>query len=390
MESMRVRKSISKVGIARALVLGGLVACGGSEDGSSGGGPPGRAGGGPPPMPVDVAATLRDTAIEQVVATGEVEAIQAIEVRPDVEGRIVQIYFREGSEVRRGAALLKIDDAELQAQVARLEAQRDLADQSLRRTEALLAQNAASQAELEEAEARARSARAELELQRLRLERTVVRAPFSGVAGERLVSLGDYVTTATPLLSLQTVHPQRASFDVPERYASDLAIGQQVRFEVAAVPGREFVGEVDFVDPRVRLPARTIQIKAVVPNPDRTLQAGMFVEARLATDVRPDALWIPEEAVVQLDAGTFVWVVGAQGQAFRKPVSLGVRRPGLAEVLTGLSEGEPVITAGMERLFEGASVMPRQALDTGPPPTPGAAPGPPGVGPRPDSSAAGA
>ncbi len=348
-----------------AVAVVGLVtveACGAEEAGGAGG-PGGR--GAPPPMPVDVAIAARDTVIDEIVATGGIEADQAIELRPEVDGRIVRIFVREGTEVRRGQALFKIDDAELRAQVARLEAQRDLARQALVRTRALFEQDAASQAELETAEAQARTAEADLALQQLRFERTVVRAPFGGVMGSRQVSLGDYVTPATPLVSLQTVDPQRASFEVPERYAGDLALGQRVTFEVASVPGRTFVGEVDFVDPRVELPGRTIRVKAHVPNPDRSLRSGMFIEVRLATEVRPDAVIVPEQAIVQLERGTFVWVIGSGGQALRREIELGVRRPGWAEILSGVEAGETVIIAGMERLFEGASVFPRQPVDAG-------------------------
>lgn len=341
-----------------------VAACGEAEPETAGG----RRG--PPAMPVDVAVAVSDTVREELVATGEIEAAQAIELSPDIDGRIVQILVREGSEVGRGAGLFKVDDAELQAQVARLEAERDLARQSLDRARALLEADAASTAEYEQAEARARSSQAELDLQQVRLERTVVRAPFSGVVGERRVSLGDYVTSSTALVTLQTVDPQRASFAVPERYATVLALGQEVAFEVAALPGREFLGVVDFVDPRVELPGRTIRVKASVPNPDRQLQAGMFIEARLATDVRPDAVLVPETAVVQLDQGPVVWVVGSSGQAFRRAIELGVRTPGRAEILAGIEAGDVVIVAGMERLFEGAPVMPRQEIDTGAAPPP--------------------
>lgn len=361
---------------ALAIVLAG---CDRAEAGGEGGG---AGEGAPPPMPVDVATAVTDTVIEQITATGEIEAVQSIEVGPEVEGRIVDIMLREGSEVGAGAPLFKVDDAELRAQVARLEAQRDLAQQALARTRALLEQDAASEAELEEAEAQARSTQAELDLQSVRLERTVVRAPFAGVVGERLVSLGDYVTSSTALVTLQTVNPMRASFEVPERYAVDLEEGQSARFGVAALPDREFTGVVDFVDPRVRLPARTILVKARVPNPGRQLQAGMFIEARLATEVRPNAIVVPEEAVLQLDQGTFVWVIGSGGQALRRPVVLGVRRPGEAEIRTGVEAGERVITAGMERLFEGANVVPREPVDTG-------AASPSGGGDQPTDSAVG-
>ena len=339
-----------------------VVACGDAGADGTGGGPGGggMGGGGPPPMPVDVAVARRDTAIEELSATGQIEALQSIELRPEVDGRIVRISFREGAEVRRGAALFKVDDAELTAQGARLEAERDLAAQALSRTRELLAQGAASQAELEQAEARARSTQADLDLTRIRLERTVVRAPFSGVLGQRFVSLGDYVNNTTRLVTLQTVHPQRAVFEIPERYSERLAVGQIVSFSVAAVSDRTFTGVVDFVDPQVRLPGRTIVVKAEVANRDRTLHAGMFIEARLATEVRADAILVPEDAILPLESGTFVWVVSPEGRAERRSVSLGIRKPGYVELLEGVEAGEQVVVGGIERLMDGAPVIPRR------------------------------
>jgi membrane fusion protein (multidrug efflux system) len=309
-------------------------------------------------MPVDVAVAIRDTAIDEILATGEIEAVQQIELRPDVGGRIVRILFREGAQIGRGAPLFKVDDAELKAQVARLEAERDLAQQALARTRQLLAQEAASESELETAEARARSTQADLELTQVRLDRTTVRSPFAGVIGERLVSLGDYVTSSTSLVTLQTVDPQRAAFEVPERHAARLQVGQTVNFRVAAVPERAFQGTVDFVDPVVRLPSRTINVKALVPNRDRALRSGMFIEARLATDVRPNAVLVSEDAILTLEMGSFVWVITQENTATRRPVLLGIRTPGLVEILEGVDAGETVVVGGLERLFEGANVMP--------------------------------
>jgi membrane fusion protein (multidrug efflux system) len=318
---------------------------------------PGPAGG-PPAMPVEVVAARTDTVVDAILATGQVEALQSIQLRPDVEGRIVQILAREGSEVGRGAPLFKVDDAELKAQVARAQADRDLAHQSLARTRALLAQRATSPSELERAEATWRSSEAQLALLQVRLDRTLVRAPFAGVLGQRSVSLGDYVTTDTRLVSLATVSPQRAAFQVPERYADLLRVGQRVTFRVAALPGREFIGKVDFVDPTVQLPGRTIMVKAQVPNPKRELQAGMFIEARLATAVRPSAVVIPEDAVIPLQGSTFVWVA-ERAKATRRQVELGVRTPGFVEVKSGVEPGETVVVGGQERLAEGAPVAPR-------------------------------
>jgi membrane fusion protein (multidrug efflux system) len=307
-------------------------------------------------MPVEAAAARADTVIDAILATGQIEAVQSIELRPDVEGRLVQILVREGTYVARGTPLFKIDDAELKAQVAEITAERDLARQSLTRTRELLGQKASSQAELERAEATMRSNEAQLERLKVRLDRTVVRAPFGGVVGQRSVSLGDYVNSDTRLVTLQTVSPQRATFQVPERYADKLKVGQQVTFRVAALPGRQFIGRVDFVDPVVQLPGRTIMVKANVPNPRRELQSGMFIEARLATAVRPNAVVIPEDAVLPLQGTTFVWVV-ANGKATRRQVELGVRTPGFVEVRNGVENNEQVVVGGQERLAEGAPVQ---------------------------------
>jgi membrane fusion protein, multidrug efflux system len=309
-------------------------------------------------MPVEAAAARRDTVVEAIEATGQIEAVQAVELRPSVEGRIVEILFREGQEVAQGEPLFKVDDAELKAQVARAEAERDLARQALERTRQLLAQNASSAADLERAEATARSADAQYDLLRIRLERTVVRAPFVGVAGRRLVSLGDYATSATRLVALQTVNPQRAAFRVPERYAALLRRGQRVEFQVAALANRSFTGEVEFVDPVIELPARTILVKALVPNGHRLLQGGMFIEARLATEVRPDAVVIPEDAILPLQGANVVWVA-ADGKADRREVTLGVRTRGFVEVRSGVKAGELVVVGGAERLFPGAPLAPK-------------------------------
>jgi membrane fusion protein (multidrug efflux system) len=302
-------------------------------------------------MPVRAGIAVSDTVIDELRATGEIEALQSIELQPEVSGRLVGILTREGSEVRRGTPLFKVDDAEISAEVDRLEAEMDLAEQALARTRELLERDASSTADLERAEATARSTRAQLSLQRTRLERTVVRAPFGGIVGERLVSLGDYVTPSTQLTTLQTVDPQRASFEVPERYAQELEEGQTVSFSVAAIPDRTFTGQVDFVDPRVRLPGRTITVKAVVQNPERSLKPGMFIEARLATQVRPNAVVIPEEAVLPLGGQNFVWAITPENTANRVEVQLGVRRPGIVEIRSGLSAGDRVVTGGQALLY---------------------------------------
>ena len=343
---------------ARILTLGAtaalLLSCKGK---AAAGGPGGGEGAGGFALPVEVAAARQDTVVDAVLATGQVEAIQSAELRPEVDGRITEILMREGSEVGQGDPLFRVDDQELRAQVARAEAERDLAEQALTRTRQLLEQNAASAADLERAEATARSNRASLDLLKLRLARTTVRAPFTGVVGQRYVSLGDCVTSSDRLVTIQTVDPQRVSFNVPERYAGVVRRGQKVAFRVAAVTGEELTGTVDFVSPEVQLPGRTLLVKALVPNGRRLLQAGMFAEARLATATRPRAVVVPEEAVLAVQGVYVVWVV-QEGKVTRRPVSLGVRSPGEVEITSGVQPGEQVVVGGLEMLQDGAPVTP--------------------------------
>jgi membrane fusion protein, multidrug efflux system len=338
------------------LLLLGAAACGGSSAA-----PPAKIGAtsgrgrGAEQQPVEVVLARTDTVIDAIAASGQIEPIQSIQLRPEVDGRLVEIMVREGAEVAQGTPLFKVDDGELKAQVARAEADRDLAQQALTRTRQLLQEKAAAPADVERAEAQMRGTQAALDLLQLRLDRTVVRAPFGGVLGQRLASLGDYVNNSTRLITLQTVNPQRVAFQVPERYAGLLKVGQHVLFRVAALFGRDFSGTVDFVDPLVSLPARTITVKALVPNPRHELQAGMFIEARLQTALRPAAVVVPEDAVSPMQGSEWVWVV-REGKAERRRVVLGVRTPGYVEIREGVEPGEQVVVSGGERLNPGVEV----------------------------------
>jgi membrane fusion protein (multidrug efflux system) len=309
-------------------------------------------------MPVDVAVARRENVVDAVRATGRIEAVQSVELRPDEQGRIVELLFREGQAVAAGTPLIRIDDAMLRAQAERATAERELSHQQLERMRRLRADNAASPADLERAEAAARSADATLSLLQLQVERTTVRAPFAGVVGQRFVSAGDYVTTGSRLLTLQSMNPQRAVIEVPERHSSLLKRGQTVEFTVAAEPDRVFTAEVDFIDPVVQPNSRTILVKGRAANPDHVLKPGMFIEARLATATRPNAVVIPEDAIQPLRTANVVWAV-VDGKASRRVVELGARSQGVVEIVSGVAVGEQVVVGGLERMAEGMPVGPR-------------------------------
>lgn len=355
------RKLLLTVTAVVAILAIGILTLGRRGDaGAAGPGAAGKAAAGAPPsmppMPVDVDTARIRPIVDAVRATGRIEAVQAVELRSDEQGRITSLLFREGQIVARGAPLVRIDDAMLRAQVERADADRDLAQQQLARVRRLREQSAAAPADLERVEAAARSANAALSLLQLQIARSVVRAPFSGIVGQRFVSVGDYVTTSSPLLTLQTLDPQRAVIEVPEKHATSLRQGQTVEFTVAAEPSRKFAARVDFIDPVVESTNRTITVKGLAPNRDRLLKPGMFIEARLATAVRQNAIVIPEDAIQPLRTANIVWVVD-NGKASRRVVQLGVRSAGFVEVLSGVSAGEMVVVGGLERMGEGLPLM---------------------------------
>ena len=381
--SISFRSLKNRRGDGRPLIVGAVAVVGlaaifllmkgrGGEAAQGGEGAPAAAGGGPPampPMPVDVDTARRQSVVDAVRATGRIEAVQAIELRPDEQGRVTGILFREGQYVEAGTPLVKVDDAMLKAQSERAKADRDLSTQQLERVRRLRAQNAASPADLERAEAASRSAEAGLALLELQIARTTVRAPFAGAIGQRFVSVGDYVTTGTRLLTLQTVNPQRAVIEVPERYARMLRPGQTVDFSVAAQEGRTCHARVDFIDPVVQTENRTILVKASAPNPGGQLRPGMFIEARLATATRANAIVVPEDAVQPMRSANVIWAV-VDGKASRRVVTLGVRSAGVVEVISGVQAGEAVVVGGLERMGEGMPVAPRPRGQATPPATP--------------------
>jgi len=351
--------ALTLAAIVITAAVGGRALFGGSVQDSAAVG-----GGGPqdmPPMPVDVDTARRSNVVDAVRATGRIEPLQAIELRPDEQGRIVELLFAEGQAVATGTPLVRIDDAMLRAHRERAIADRDLARQQLERVQRLGAQNAASPADLERAAAGARSAEASLAVLELQIERSTVRAPFAGRVGQRFVSVGDYATSATRLLTLQTTDPQRAVIEVPERHAASLRRGQTVEFTVAAQPGRVFQGIVDFIDPVVQSASRTIVVKARAPNGAQLLKAGMFIEARLATATRAGAIVVREDAIQPLRTANVVWAV-VDGHASRRIVQLGTRSQGVVEILSGVQAGEQVVVGGLERMAEGMPVAPRTAM----------------------------
>ena len=184
-----------------------------------------------------------------------------------------------------------------------------------------------------------------------------VRAPFDGVAGEKMVSIGQFVKLGDPLIQVISVNPIDLQMDIPERYLSSIKIGQTVEFEGDAYPGATFSGTVTYIAPSVSSASRTVRVKAVVKNDAGKLKPGMFGRVKLILESRGKALMIPETAISVSRAGSMVIDVDDKGIAGFRPVTTGERIKGRVEITKGLSAGEVVVIEGGQKLGPGSPVM---------------------------------
>jgi membrane fusion protein (multidrug efflux system) len=199
--------------------------------------------------------------------------------------------------------------------------------------------------------------RSSVELRRRLLQDAEVFAPFAGTAGARQISPGQVIARSTVLTTLVDLETMKAEINVPERYLGQVAPGQKIEFRVDAFPEDRFTGDVYFVSPQLDPGTRTALVKARVPNPRGRLKAGMFAKLELSVRLRESALVVPEPAVISSGETNFVFAVGPQTNAVMKPVRLGLRLAGKAEIVSGLEAGERVVVEGVKKIFPGAPLL---------------------------------
>lgn len=350
------------------LAASAVLSCGGES--AAGGEGNGRAG-------VDAVVARVDTIRVEIRSVGSLEADQRVEMAAEAAGRITSIAFREGEAVRRGRVLLRVDERKLAAEVdageaalARTEREAKNLERQVERNRALLEAGAISPQAFDDLEtayetalSRAEEARAGLAVARARLEEAMIRAPFDGTVGAREVDVGDYVSAGDPLFVLVDDDPLEIEFRVPERYSARLERGSPVRLTLSSHPDRPFEGEVTFISPVVDVQSRTVALKAAVPNPERELRPGQFANVVLGLELRPDAVLVPEAAVVPRAGRTLVFIVRG-GRAVQREVALGERAGGRVEVLAGVAGGDTVIVAGQQRIGDGSAVAATVVADS--------------------------
>ncbi|WP_305044532.1 efflux RND transporter periplasmic adaptor subunit [Geoalkalibacter sp.] len=316
-------------------------------------------------LPVEAVEVKIAPAHRELTAIGTLNANEAVVITAEIAGKISEINFSEGQQVRAGQVLLRLDPSVLQAERDRAAASQGLSEANIRRAELLLKDQAISERERDEAYAQWRLDEASLRLAEAQLAKTVIRAPFNGLLGLRRVSVGAYLNPGEAIVTLDDIDPIKVDFRVPEAHAASLKVGQSVALNVDAVPQRTFSGEVYAIDPQVDVNGRSLLVRARVANAEGVLRPGMFARVNLVLEERAAALMIPEQALVPEGARQLVYrVIGGQVDAVE--VEIGLRRDGLVEILHGLEQGDTVITAGQIKVRPG---MPVTVLPAAPAPT---------------------
>nr|WP_245969962.1 efflux RND transporter periplasmic adaptor subunit [Thiocapsa rosea] len=295
---------------------------------------------------------------ERVEALGTLKANESVNITANVTETISAIHFDDGQRVGEGDILVELTSVEQHALLDEAQVRVGEADRQYARVKSLVAQGAASESLLDERKRDLDTARAVLVAIESRLSDRLIKAPFDGVLGLRNVSRGTLVEPGDTITTLDDDSFMKLDFTVPSVFMNDLQPGLRIEARARAYGDRVFEGVVRGVDSRVDPVTRSIQVRALIPNPERTLKPGLLMQVELLVDPR-DGLVVPEAAILHQGQDHFVQVVveGEEGlTSERRQIRIGTRKPGLVEVREGLAQGDRVIVHGHLKVRPGQPV----------------------------------
>lgn len=285
---------------------------------------------------------------ETISATGTVRADESVELQAEISGKVVSINFTEGTLVKKGDLLVKLNDSDLRANLERYRHSKDLAEGRFRRYSQLFNQKVVTQDDYDSAFSEMNVQQSFIDLYEAQIEKTEIRAPFDGVVGLRYVSVGALVTASTQIATLQRLDELKIDFSVPEKYAGRIKVGSDIRFSVADGL-RQYSGRIYAIDPRIDSGTRSLMVRAVGANPDGSLLSGAFTNVVVPLQQLADAMLIPAEAVIPGLDEKNVFVI-QDGVAQRRAVETGSRTSTQVQILSGLQPGDRVITSGLQTM----------------------------------------
>lgn len=313
----------------------------------------------PRPIEVNAVVVVPKMLENKIFSTGNILANEEVEIRAEVPGRIVSINFQEGSLVRKGDLLVKINDSELQAELKKLVLDEKLALDDVYRKEKLLEMKAVSQEELDISRSQLGVIQAEIELVKAQLDKTGIFAPFSGRIGLRYASPGGYISSSMLIARMQQTDPVKIDFTVPEKYITRIKQDMEIQF---MVDGNDsiFTGKVYAIEPRIDQSTRSSSVRARCTNPGGILTPGAFAKVNIILEKIPDALVLPSDAFIPDIRGEKVMVC-RNGKAVSAYVTTGIRTESEVQIVEGINQNDTVILSGLLQVREQMSVKPRIA-----------------------------
>jgi len=305
-------------------------------------------------IPVSGILVKTKTVDDKINITGSISPNESIEVKSEISGKIVGIFFKEGANVSKGQLLVDINDDELVAQREKLLHQQKLLKDSEYRQQQLLEREAISQEEYEIALTELQSVEADLNLIDAQLAKTKIRAPFNGIVGLRYVSEASYVTPSQVIAYLFNNDPIKIDFSIPGKYSERVKVNDNIRFITDAMTDYR-QGTIYAIEPQIDATTRTLKMRAGSPNSDRMLLPGQFAKIELIFESLENTIMIPSESVIPELGGHKVYMQ-KNGKAISQEVTIGLRTESEVEVINGLTPADTLITSGVLQLRPGAEV----------------------------------
>jgi len=332
----------------------------------------------PPPEAVTTIVAQKEEWPASTSLIGTMEAVHGVVVSADLPGSVAKINFDSGKAVHEGDVLVELDTRQERAQLAALEAQRDLARVNFDRMQKLVNGGVISRMEYDQATAQQRATEANVAEIRATIERKTIRAPFSGILGIRKVNLGQYLSAGSAVVSLQSLNPIYVNIGVPQQEAGQVHVGRKLRITTEDVAGQVFTGSVTALDSVVDEATRNVQVQATLSNPDGKLRPGMFVQVQLALGAARPVISLPASAISYAPYGDSVFVVtdlkDPSGHTYRgvrqQFVKVEGSRGDQVAVISGLKAGDEVVSSGVFKLRNGAAVQVNNKVQPGNNPSP--------------------
>ncbi len=332
----------------------------------------------PPPEAVTTSVAQQAKGPATLTIIGTAVAVQGVTVSADLPGSVDRITFESGRSVGKGAVLVQLDTRQERAQLAAVEAQRDLARVNYARMEELVREGVISRMEYDRAMAEQRETEARVGEIRATIERKTIRAPFSGILGIRQVNLGQYLSAGNAVVPLQSLDPIYVNFGVPQQVAAQVRVGHTLQVTIADQGGVAFTGRVTAIDSVVDQATRNVQVQATLSNPQGKLRPGMFVQVEVGVGANRPVVALPASAINYAPYGDSVYVVAELKDPSGKPyrgvrqqfVKLEGARGDQVAVNSGVNAGDEVVTSGGFKLRNGVAVSVNNKVQPGNDPAP--------------------